>query len=406
MREFLGLSDELFVRMMKGAAIGLLAAKGVPDIVVQQLEAAAADAEADVESVKAVGAKLLKGQFDDAIVGEIRALLGLSDALMVVSVRCMVVTLLRAKGVAESIVAPLEKYDEARAAADIENARVIGAKLLRGDFDSELVQLTVEDFLGLTQGVMVTIVKSMAIGLLRAKEVAEAIVVRIEQASLEADAADDIEAVKAIGAKLLQGAFNDELVDDLRALLGLSDVVLVVAVRSMTTGLLRSRGVREDLLLSLEDYDDSKAAGHMADAKAIGGKLLKGEIDERLMNMVQGFLGFKDEIMYAVVASAAFVLLRKQGVGATVMGRIESSNDEQGESKGAEDSGAKHDMGVVKSIGAKILKGTSASPLSRAVSCCGGVHLWRRFARCAPRRFPVARCERLCGLSCGSRWCR
>ena len=356
--DFCGLSDELFIGLVKSAATGLLAKMNISDDIMALLEEAAASAEASMDGVKAIGKKLLTGAFDGELMDDIRALLGLTDALLVKAVRSMLVGLLRMKGVKEAIVVPLENYDESRAAEDIATAKAIGARLIKGQFNAELLH-EVQQLVGLTNDVLVTLVKGMAIGLLRAKGVAESVCLEIEENTMAAEAADDIEAVKAIAGKLLKGAFNAELLDDLRALLGISDVIFVLVVRSMTIGLLRTNGVEEDLLLPLEDYDDSALAAEafMGDAKAIGGKLLKMEFDQKLMELLQGFLGLSNDILGAIVASMAFAMMRKKGVDEEVMVEVETYNAPASESKEGDEAPSMYNFAKAKVVMPKLLTG-------------------------------------------------
>ena len=160
--------------------------------------------------------------------------------------------------------------------------------MVQGALDSDLLDL-IRQLLRFTDGVLVKAVKGMGISLLRTKGVVEQIVMRIEQANMEIveeKASEQIEECKAIGAKLLQGQIGIGMFGDVRDLLGLTDGVTVAAVRSMLFELFRTRGIKEALLAPLLAFDDELASEYIAGAQVIGGKLMKGEIDDELLDQV------------------------------------------------------------------------------------------------------------------------
>ena len=95
----------------------------------------------------------------------------------------------------------------------------------------------------------------------------------------------------------MQGKVDGEMLDKMRELFGLTDPILVQMSRGMVINLLRTRGVSEAILGSMENYDLSKAEDDLAAAKAIAGKVLKGDLGMGLVQDVQSFLGLTDPIL-------------------------------------------------------------------------------------------------------------
>ena len=75
-------------------------------------------------------------------------------------------------------------------------------------------------------------------------------------------------------------------------LLQLGPKIVVPAVRGMAFKLLRQKGVKQSILAKLEDYDaEARASSDIAAAKAIVPKLLTGEFDGELVEMLRELLG-------------------------------------------------------------------------------------------------------------------
>ena len=118
------------------------------------------------------------------LVSDVTGLLGLTDGMFVKVVRNMTLSTLRTKGVADAVLAPLEDFDEGAAAESIDGAKKVGLRLLTKKFDGGF-PLLLKAFLGLTDDVMTSMVRSSAIGLFRAQGVKEEILGQIETAQAE-----------------------------------------------------------------------------------------------------------------------------------------------------------------------------------------------------------------------------
>ena len=86
-----------------------------------------------VESLKATAMKLLRGEFDAALVDDIFRVLGLSgESTIVRAVRSMTLEHLKRRGASDELIAPMEEedYDDGKAARDVADARDVAARLL------------------------------------------------------------------------------------------------------------------------------------------------------------------------------------------------------------------------------------------------------------------------------------
>ena len=194
----------------------------------------------------------------------------------------------------------------------------------------------VRDLLGLTDVLLKGIVASAGLGMLVTAGLTASMAAQIEASASEEGkddgGSDDMATVKVLGAKILKGEFDVGLMEELRKLLRLTDAVLVKSVRCLNIELLRKRGVGNELLAPLEEYDVSQAAGHIEDAKLIGCKIIKGQIDGELATMMRGFLSLDDDVAMSMMQGAAIGLLRAQGVAESQLDSIEMAI-EAGEAK-------------------------------------------------------------------------
>ena len=105
---------------------------------------------------------------------------------------------------------------------------------------------------------------------------------------------------------MLRGQF-DGLVEDMRLLLGLTDVVLVAMVRDMLIQVLRAEGVVETILQQARDYDEAEfvaGAQRVVDAAtAAAAKLLQGVVEFSLVDGLEGILGLSGDALQTAVAA-------------------------------------------------------------------------------------------------------
>ena len=127
----LRLGDATLVPIIRNMLVSLLLEAGVDKMILAGIgKADDKDNPEGVQSIKAVGMKLLQGELDVALVGDIFGVLGLSESMLVRAVRSMTLEHLRRRGASDELVAPLEEYDDSKAAKDLPIARDIATRLL------------------------------------------------------------------------------------------------------------------------------------------------------------------------------------------------------------------------------------------------------------------------------------